>query len=97
MSINKNELIFQGFLKMAVIVSVLFGVNLFGYFGIEQPYWWTWCTTNKIYSCLLIFFVSNAIEGHFISTGAFEISLNGKICFTFFNFSVDYGIYLLLW
>lgn len=65
-----------GFLKILIIISVLFGINIFNYLNIEQPSWWTWCTTNKIYSCLLIFFISNAIEGHFISTGAFEISLN---------------------
>lgn len=65
-----------GFAKMILIVSVLFNFNVFQYLNMERPYWWTWCTTNKIYSCVLIFFISNAIEGHLISTGAFEISLN---------------------
>ncbi|WAR28533.1 LOW QUALITY PROTEIN: SELT-like protein [Mya arenaria] len=29
-----------------------------------------------VYACLMIFFISNAIEGQLISTGAFEISFN---------------------
>lgn len=28
---------------------------------------------------MMIFFMSNALEGHFISTGAFEIALNGML------------------
>lgn len=63
---------------MVVIVSVLSGINLFNKFGIETPSWWTWCTENKIWSCMMIFFMTNALEGHFISTGAFEILLNGN-------------------
>ena len=30
-----------------------------------------------MYACILIFFTSNMIEGQLISTGAFEVSLNG--------------------
>lgn len=37
----------------------------------------------QIYACLMIFFISNAIEGQMISTGAFEVSLNSK--FLIFN------------
>ncbi|KAK6195384.1 hypothetical protein SNE40_000829 [Patella caerulea] len=40
------------------------------------PNFYEWASQNKIYSCLMIFFISNAIEGQLISTGAFEISLN---------------------
>lgn len=29
-----------------------------------------------MYACILIFFVTNMIEGQLISTGAFEVSLN---------------------
>ena len=32
----------------------------------------------QMYACLMLFFVSNAIEGQLISTGAFEISFNGE-------------------
>jgi len=34
---------------------------------------------NKIYSCLMIFFISNAIEGSLISSGAFEIYANDNL------------------
>lgn len=34
---------------------------------------------NKIYSCLMIFFISNAIEGSLVSTGAFEIYANDEL------------------
>lgn len=34
---------------------------------------------NKIYSCMMIFFVGNAIEGQLISTGAFEIYANENL------------------
>ena len=30
-----------------------------------------------MYACILIFFVTNMVEGQLISTGAFEVSLNG--------------------
>ena len=32
----------------------------------------------QTYACILCFFLSNTIEGQLISTGAFEISFNGK-------------------
>lgn len=31
----------------------------------------------QMYACILIFFTTNMIEGQLISTGAFEVSLNG--------------------
>jgi len=31
----------------------------------------------QIFSCLMAFFLSNMLETHFLSTGAFEITLNG--------------------
>ncbi|XP_054282510.1 thioredoxin reductase-like selenoprotein T homolog CG3887 [Macrosteles quadrilineatus] len=68
---------FVGLGKLLVIVCILSGINLFRYFGQEAPpSWWVWCVENKLYACLMIFFLSNALEGHLVSTGAFEISLN---------------------
>ena len=48
--------------------------------------------TNKIYGCLMIFFVANAIEGQLISTGAFEIQFNGEWLFyvTYIESKIDY-------
>lgn len=45
----------------------------------------------QIYACLMLFFVFNAIEGQLISTGAFEISLNGRLdcCNVMIKFSLS--------
>ncbi|KAK2890691.1 hypothetical protein Q8A67_013334 [Cirrhinus molitorella] len=42
----------------------------------DTPRIWSWGQENKIFSCLMAFFLSNMLETHFLSTGAFEISLN---------------------
>ena len=63
------------------MLFIVGGVNVFGRLGMEAPSWWHWATQNRIYSCLMIFFLSNAIEGHLVSTGAFEIVLNGTYVF----------------
>lgn len=68
----------QGAVKMLLIICILGSVNIFNFLGLQEPSWWTWCTRNKLYSCIMIFFVCNAVEGQLLSTGAFEISLNGK-------------------
>ncbi|KAL0973961.1 hypothetical protein UPYG_G00213450 [Umbra pygmaea] len=44
--------------------------------GVETPRAWTWSQENKIFACLMTFFLSNMLETHFLSTGAFEITLN---------------------
>jgi hypothetical protein len=63
---------------MLLIICILGSVNIFNFLGLQEPSWWTWCIRNKMYSCVMIFFVCNAVEGQLLSTGAFEISLNGK-------------------
>ncbi len=68
---------FLGFAKIAVIVCVVAAINPFPFLGLaEPPSWFQWLCNNKLYGCLMIFFVSNAIETQLISTGAFEISLD---------------------
>ena len=42
----------------------------------DTPQLYIWAQDNMIYSCFMLFFVSNAIENQLISTGAFEITLN---------------------
>lgn len=63
-------------LKLLLIAMVVSGINPFPHLNMETPNIFMWATQNKIYACLMIFFISNAIEGQLISTGAFEISLN---------------------
>lgn len=53
--------------------------NIFALFGIREPNWWRWCSQNKIYACLSIFFFFNMVENMLVSSGAFEISMNGKL------------------
>lgn len=38
----------------------------------------TLCVVCQIFSCLMAFFLCNMMETHFLSTGAFEITLNGE-------------------
>ena len=63
--------------KLLFIMLILGGINIFAYLGIETPSFWEWMQANKLYACLMTFFLCNMIEGQLISTGAFEIYLNG--------------------
>ncbi|XP_022124758.1 thioredoxin reductase-like selenoprotein T homolog CG3887 [Pieris rapae] len=65
-----------GFGKMIVIMCILSGVNIFAWLNKPQPSWWSWCLENKLYACMMMFFMANMIEGQLVSSGAFEISLN---------------------
>lgn len=55
---------------------IVSGQNPFTLLNMDTPSLFTWAQENKIYACLMIFFISNAIEGQMISTGAFEVSFN---------------------
>lgn len=55
---------------------VVVGQNPFPHLNMETPSIFTWAIENKLYACLMIFFISNAIEGQLISTGAFEVAFN---------------------
>lgn len=65
-----------GILKWCVIASVLSNFNPFTAMGMNTPNIFIWMTQNKIYACLMVFFLCNTIEGQLISTGAFEIIFN---------------------
>ena len=65
--------------KMILIACVIFGQSPFPYFNMQTPQFFTWATENKFYASLMIFFISNAIETQMITSGAFEIYLNGTI------------------
>ncbi|XP_046736566.1 thioredoxin reductase-like selenoprotein T homolog CG3887 [Diprion similis] len=67
---------FLGMSKILVIIIILCGINVFAPLGIRQPSWWQWCTDNRLYACMMLFFLCNAIEGQLIASGAFEILLN---------------------
>lgn len=40
------------------------GFDIWGYIGQAMPGWWQWATTNKIYACMMVFFVGNMLEAH---------------------------------
>jgi len=66
-----------GALKFVFIMILIVGQNPFDYINIATPEAFTWALENKVYACMMIFFMSNMIETQLISTGAFEIDFNG--------------------
>lgn len=62
--------------KFTLLFLIIAGFNPFAYFNLETPQFFTWASENKVYACLMLFFVTNAIEGQMYSTGAFEVQLN---------------------
>lgn len=70
-------LVIAKYLLMALIGS---SFDLFGFLGMAQPTFWTWATDNKLFAIMMTFFFTNMIEAQLISSGAFEISLNGEWC-----------------
>ncbi|KAK7945657.1 hypothetical protein WMY93_001385 [Mugilogobius chulae] len=62
--------------KLLVIGMIIIGKDPFALFGMPAPGIWEWGQTNKIYACMMVFFLSNMIENQLMSTGAFEITLN---------------------
>lgn len=64
-------------IKIMFIVVIVSSYDLFGALGQQTPGWWRHLLENKIYACMMIFFVGNMLEGQLVASGAFEISLNG--------------------
>jgi len=65
-----------GIIKFILIGLIVTGYNPFPALNMETPSAFSWALDNKLYACLMLFFISNAIEGQLISTGAFEILFN---------------------
>lgn len=65
-------------LKILAIICIISNTNPFPWFGMETPAFFTSAMENKVYACLMLFFLSNAIEGQLISTGAFEVTFNDE-------------------
>ena len=66
------------YVRMVLIGLILGGPGVLQSLGIQQPppiYMWT--QENKMTAVILIFLIGGQIEGHLLSTGAFEIYLNG--------------------
>ncbi|KAE8290939.1 Thioredoxin reductase-like selenoprotein T1a [Larimichthys crocea] len=67
---------FLSMFKLLVIGVIIIGKDPFALFGMQAPGIWEWGQGNKIYACMMVFFLSNMIENQLMSTGAFEITLN---------------------
>nr|CAG4644306.1 EOG090X0DP2 [Lepidurus arcticus] len=67
---------FLGVGKLLLIACVLGGMNPFQWFGTVTPAFWNWASENKLYACMMTFFLSNFLESQLLSTGAFEVTFN---------------------
>lgn len=65
-------------LRMLLIGLILGGPGVLQSIGVHQfPAIFLWTQENKISSIILLLLVGGQIEGYLLSTGAFEIYLNG--------------------
>lgn len=68
---------FISYAKIVVIMLLVASINFWPFLGfVEPPSWYRWMMEQKLYACLMIFFIANAIETQLVSTGAFEISID---------------------
>merc|ERR1711983_602287 len=68
-----------GMVKMIIIAMVVFNFNPWVYMELgPTPAFVSWALENKIYACLMTFFLINAVETQLISSGAFEVTVNGE-------------------
>lgn len=63
-------------LKFLLIACIISGINPFEKLNIATPNIFLWASQNKIYACLMLFFLTGVIEGQLLSTGAFEVYFN---------------------
>jgi len=62
--------------KMAFIFIIASGYNPFNGFGTQTPRFFQWAMSNKIYACLMAWFLTGMLENSLLSTGAFEVFYN---------------------
>jgi len=69
------------FFLLFLIISQTNPLTLIGQAGPEDaaPAWLEKLRESKVYACLMIFFVCNAIESTLTSTGAFEVYANDQL------------------
>jgi len=67
---------FLSVFKLFVIGLIIIGRDPFALVNMQAPGVWVWGQENKVYACMMVFFMSNMIENQCLSTGAFEITLN---------------------
>lgn len=52
--------------KILFIVVIVSSFDVFGVFGQQIPSWWQHLLDNKLYACMMVFFVGNMLEGQVI-------------------------------
>uniref|UniRef100_A0A8D0H3H0 Selenoprotein T n=1 Tax=Sphenodon punctatus TaxID=8508 RepID=A0A8D0H3H0_SPHPU len=67
---------FLSVFKLVLIGLIIVGKDPFGFLGMQAPSVRQWSQENKVYACMMVFFLSNMVENQCMSTGAFEITLN---------------------
>lgn len=50
------------FLKFVLIIAIMSSFDIWGYLGHAIPAWYRWCSENKLYACMMVFFVGNMLE-----------------------------------
>lgn len=48
--------------KLLMIIALMSNFDVFGFLRQPIPSWWRWCTDNKLYACMMIFFLGNMLE-----------------------------------
>lgn len=61
MNMYFSKLIFA--VKILLIVVIVSSFDIFGAIGQPTPSWWRHLLENKLYACMMIFFVGNMLEG----------------------------------
>ena len=75
-----------GALKMVLLAMLAMSFNPWTYLGEQTmgptPRAYLWALDNKIFACMMLFFLANLVETQLISTGAFEVSVGGEVVFS---------------
>lgn len=63
---------------MGVLLILLTGNKIFELFGVPVPSWYSGVQENKMMTMVGVFFLGNMIESSLLSSGAFEVTVNGE-------------------
>lgn len=67
------------YLRIVLILLLLSGTYLFDTLDQPVPEWYTSAMDNRMMVIVGIFFMGNMIESSMLSSGAFEITVNGEV------------------
>eukprot|EP00116_Pleurobrachia_bachei_P015781 sb/3476043/ len=63
---------------MPLILILVTGTKFFEVSGIAVPEWYAGAQENKLMTIVGLFFIGNMVETSMLSSGAFEITVNGE-------------------